>query len=331
MVVVDFVPWKPSWSKKSRSAADPNSRPPAPEGIRDPVRRPGDRESRGTVVGRDPASRWTQFRERPRPARLRQSSMRPQRFHHCWSRVLFELCAASGHLHGQDFDAECADAPCQHNRTINATGQVHAAGRPPITFMRSFAILRGDSMRKVAGSNRTRSFRRQRYIPYPSILDLLRRAPGIRRFAMRLYLFVLTIGSLLAADPDRIFFAHGARPRPRYLFQCRRRRGASFAPVHQPRLRSLVVARRPVDLFTSERDGSADLYRVEPDGTGIEPLTDNPAYDGQAAFSPGGDRIVFVAPRANGHANLWFSICVAQSDAPHFRRRWRQLPAFVIS
>ena len=38
--------------------------------------------------------------------------------------------------------------------------------------------------------------------------------------------------------------------------------------------------------FTSERNGSADLYRVKPDGTGLERLTDSPNYDDQADFSP---------------------------------------------
>src|SRR6476659_4859044 len=47
-------------------------------------------------------------------------------------------------------------------------------------------------------------------------------------------------------------------------------------------------------VFTSERDGSADLYRVKPDGSGIERLTDSPAYDDQAAFSPDGRQLVFV-------------------------------------
>src|SRR5689334_10797344 len=39
-------------------------------------------------------------------------------------------------------------------------------------------------------------------------------------------------------------------------------------------------------VFTSERDGSADLFRVKADGTGIEQLTKDPAYDDQAAISP---------------------------------------------
>jgi Tol biopolymer transport system component len=58
-------------------------------------------------------------------------------------------------------------------------------------------------------------------------------------------------------------------------------------------------------VFTSERHGSADLYRVKPDGTALERLTDSPAYDDQAAYSPDGRRLVFVSTRAGGTADLW--------------------------
>jgi Tol biopolymer transport system component len=58
-------------------------------------------------------------------------------------------------------------------------------------------------------------------------------------------------------------------------------------------------------LFTSDREGSADLFRVKPDGTGLERLTDSPAYDDQAAFSPDGRQIVFVTTRNGGTADLW--------------------------
>jgi Tol biopolymer transport system component len=58
-------------------------------------------------------------------------------------------------------------------------------------------------------------------------------------------------------------------------------------------------------VFTSERNGSADLYRVKPDGTGLQRLTDSPAYDDQAAFSPDGGQLVFVSTRAAGTADLW--------------------------
>jgi Tol biopolymer transport system component len=37
-------------------------------------------------------------------------------------------------------------------------------------------------------------------------------------------------------------------------------------------------------VFTSERSGSADIYRVRVDGTGLERLTDDPACDDQGAL-----------------------------------------------
>ena len=52
-----------------------------------------------------------------------------------------------------------------------------------------------------------------------------------------------------------------------------------YDPVWSPDGQSIV--------FTSDREGSADLFRVKPDGSGLERLTDSPAYDDQAAFSPG--------------------------------------------
>src|SRR6266853_622141 len=57
--------------------------------------------------------------------------------------------------------------------------------------------------------------------------------------------------------------------------------------------------------FTSERNGSADLYRVQIDGSGLERLTDDPAFEDQAAYSPDGRQIVFEPTRAGGTADLW--------------------------
>jgi Tol biopolymer transport system component len=70
-----------------------------------------------------------------------------------------------------------------------------------------------------------------------------------------------------------------------------------YDPVWSPDGTSIV--------FTSDREGSADLFRVKPDGTGLERLTTNTAYDDQAAFSPDGKQLVFVTTRAGGRANLW--------------------------
>jgi Tol biopolymer transport system component len=70
-----------------------------------------------------------------------------------------------------------------------------------------------------------------------------------------------------------------------------------YDPVWSPDGNSIV--------FTSDRSGSADLYRVRPDGTALERLTENPAYDDQAAFSPDGTRLVFVTTRNGGTSDLW--------------------------
>lgn len=58
-------------------------------------------------------------------------------------------------------------------------------------------------------------------------------------------------------------------------------------------------------LFTSERSGSADLFRVSPDGSELIQLTTDRAYDDQAAFSPNSKEVVFVSTRGDGKAHLW--------------------------
>ena len=58
-------------------------------------------------------------------------------------------------------------------------------------------------------------------------------------------------------------------------------------------------------VFTSERDGSAELYRVNVNGSGLTRLTNDPAYDDQPSVSPDGSEIVFVSTRGGGTADLW--------------------------
>jgi TolB protein len=57
-------------------------------------------------------------------------------------------------------------------------------------------------------------------------------------------------------------------------------------------------------LFTSRRNGSADIYRVGVAGSGLERLTDDPAFDDQAVMSPNGREIAFVSSRS-GQADIW--------------------------
>ena len=53
-------------------------------------------------------------------------------------------------------------------------------------------------------------------------------------------------------------------------------------------------------VFTSERHGSSDIFRVRTNGMGLERLTDDPAFDDQAALSPDGNSLAFVSTRGHG-------------------------------
>ena len=58
-------------------------------------------------------------------------------------------------------------------------------------------------------------------------------------------------------------------------------------------------------VFTSERHGSADIFRVRADGMGLERLTDHPAFDDQAALSPDGQSLAFVSTRDAGSTDIY--------------------------
>jgi TolB protein len=82
-------------------------------------------------------------------------------------------------------------------------------------------------------------------------------------------------------------------------------------------------------VFTSERFESADVFRVHPDGSGLERLTDNPAFDDQGALSPDGRVLAFVSTRNGGTANIWLLDIAAhryrnltRNKAGNFRPTW---------
>lgn len=58
-------------------------------------------------------------------------------------------------------------------------------------------------------------------------------------------------------------------------------------------------------VFTSERNGSSNIYRVHPDGSGLERLTDNDGFDDQASLSPDDNQLAFVSSRGSGTNNIW--------------------------
>ncbi|HET89651.1 MAG TPA: hypothetical protein ENN99_02785, partial [Chloroflexi bacterium] len=64
------------------------------------------------------------------------------------------------------------------------------------------------------------------------------------------------------------------------------------------------VATSPI-LFTSDRAGSQDIYRILPDKTGLARLTDDPGDEGDPSWSPGRDRIVFTANRGGDDGDIY--------------------------
>ena len=81
--------------------------------------------------------------------------------------------------------------------------------------------------------------------------------------------------------------------------------------------------------FTSERFGSADVFRVHADGSGLERLTDSPAFDDQGSLSPDGQTLAFVSTRDSGTANIWLLDVAAhrfrnltRNKAGNFRPTW---------
>ncbi|MFJ8579953.1 VWA domain-containing protein [Micromonospora sp. NPDC093277] len=66
--------------------------------------------------------------------------------------------------------------------------------------------------------------------------------------------------------------------------------------------------------FSSDRAGSADLWTVGVDGTGLRRLTDHPAEDSWPTWSPDGTRIAFASTRDDPAGDLW--VMPAAGGAP---------------
>lgn len=76
-------------------------------------------------------------------------------------------------------------------------------------------------------------------------------------------------------------------------------------PHHEREYSPSLTADGKWIVFTSERADQADLYRVHPDGSGLEQLTNDPAFDDQGSLSPDGKSLAFISTRGEGLANLW--------------------------
>src|SRR5215213_7476480 len=68
----------------------------------------------------------------------------------------------------------------------------------------------------------------------------------------------------------------------------------------------------PVIAFTSYRDGNAEIYSMNADGSNLRNLTNNQASDTEPEISPDGTKIAFVSTRDGGILNP--EIYVMNSD-----------------
>ena len=75
----------------------------------------------------------------------------------------------------------------------------------------------------------------------------------------------------------------------------------------------------PQTLFTSARDGSYDIYIMNPDGSEQVNLTQHPAADVSAVCSPTGEQILFVSDRG-GKRDLY----LMDPDGTHVRRVFKK-------
>ncbi|KAI1298642.1 tat pathway signal sequence domain-containing protein [Xylaria venustula] len=93
-------------------------------------------------------------------------------------------------------------------------------------------------------------------------------------------------------------------------------------------------------VFTSERrkDGQSDIYRIKPDGTGLQTLVATDSFEDAGTLSPDGTKLAFVSTQGNYTANIWVKDLVTGTtrnltDTPstrgdraspqgHFRPAW---------
>ena len=149
---------------------------------------------------------------------------------------------------------------------------------------------------------------------------------------IRFLLCLLSLNLAIAGEPARLQFTRVGPTRiGLFLANADGRNERALLPANSLDYTPSFSADGKWIVFTSERGGSADIYRVHADGTGLERLTDDPAFDDQGAVSPDGSMLAFVSTREGGHANLWLKDLsgpgrrarpIAKTNAGSFRPSW---------
>ncbi len=81
------------------------------------------------------------------------------------------------------------------------------------------------------------------------------------------------------------------------------------------------VPRTPKILFASTRDGNREIYMMNPDGSEPVNLTQHPATDLGAVWSPTGEQILFVSDRQGTHAR---DLYLMEPDGSNVRRVFKK-------
>jgi TolB protein len=145
-------------------------------------------------------------------------------------------------------------------------------------------------------------------------------------------MILLLAGSAFAATPPKeriVWWPIGKRPFGLYLSEPNGGNERPFLAGTGPNYNPSFSWDGRWIIFTSERFGSADVFRVHPDGSGLDRLTDSPAFDDQGALSPDGRRLAFVSTREGGTANIWLLDIAShrfrnltKTKAGNFRPSW---------
>ncbi len=137
-----------------------------------------------------------------------------------------------------------------------------------------------------------------------------KRAPADPKMKVMYNQYQPPVMSMFIAD------ANGANEHP--LFSSP---GLDYSPSYSADGKWIVVTR--------EKNGQSDIFRVHPDGSGIEQLTDDPAFDDQGTLSPDGKTLAFVSTRGGGTANIWLMDVASKkarnltaSRSGNFRPAW---------